>query len=292
MNSQGIKLAFLTAMISGFSVFANKIFVSYGDPLVFTLTRNLLVGIILTGLLIFSKKYKLLRLLKRDDWMKLIIIGMFGGGVAFAFFFQGLGQIGALEANLVHKTLFFWTAILAYPILGEKLGKLQILGLLGILIATLSMGGSTNLISNNGVWLVFLATIIWAGENIFVKKLIKTMPAEIIGWSRMIFGLPALFIILALTHKTGLIFDAKTWVIWPLLTSSLFLTAYVITWYKALAKIPVTVGSAILTIAPVVTLVLTSLIITRGIGQIPLLPTLGIIIGICLMIRRKIFGYV
>jgi drug/metabolite transporter (DMT)-like permease len=290
---KGLFLAFLTAVISGFSVFSNKIFVTQADPLAFTVVRNALVGVMLFVILAFSNKLKLLKSLKLEDWIRLTIIGVFGGGLAFALFFLGLSQIGAIEANLIHKTMFIWTAIFAYPILQEKLSKLQILGLSGILIATLGLSGPANSMFNNGIWLVFLATVIWAGENILVKKMLTKTSPEIIGGARMIFGLPAIFMIITLTHKAGFIFDAKTWGLWPLLTSSLFLTAYIITWYKALVKIPVVIGSVILTLAPVITLILTQLILAREIGQIPILPVLGIIAGVYLIIRRKkIFGYV
>ncbi len=42
----GTILVFITAIISGFSIFANKIFVASIDPLVFTALRALFIGLI------------------------------------------------------------------------------------------------------------------------------------------------------------------------------------------------------------------------------------------------------
>ena len=118
---KGIYLVLLTTVISGFSIFANKIFVSQTNPLVFTTVRNIVVGAILTGVLVKLNLLRELKSLKIKDWLKLSFIGIFGGGVAFALFFSGLSQIGAVPGNLIHKTLYLWVALLAVPFLHEKL---------------------------------------------------------------------------------------------------------------------------------------------------------------------------
>ena len=51
--SKGIKLAFLTAMISGFSIFANKYGVGLvGPALLYTTLKNTLVAVVILSLIV------------------------------------------------------------------------------------------------------------------------------------------------------------------------------------------------------------------------------------------------
>ncbi len=279
--NKGIKLALLAALISGFSVFANKIFISAADPLVFTFTKNTLAGVILFGLLIFSGKHRSLRYIKKGDWIKLGTIGLMGGGVAFALFFTGLSKIGAVQGNLIHKTLFIWTAVLAIPFLKEKLNWKQILGYLLLIGAIFIISGPVKFTFNNGALLVLLATIIWAGENVFAKSVLKTINADIVGVARIILGLPILLLLTLIMGKGKLLISAQTLSFWPLATGSLFLTFYILTWYKALKYLPATQATAILVIAPMITNLLTDIIINKHLVQnqtnVSLLLTIGVL---------------
>lgn len=122
---KGIIFAFLTAIISGFAIFYNKLIIVKGvDPLIFNILKNGGVAVVLTILLFPLTQRKKLLSLSSSQWKKLLLIGFIGGFVPFVLYFEGLKQVSAINANLIHKTLFIWVAVMALPILKEKLNIL------------------------------------------------------------------------------------------------------------------------------------------------------------------------
>jgi len=84
-------LALSTALISGFSNFIMKFGVTVvKDPIVFTALKNGLVGLFLIGIVLALKKWPEIKSLNRNQWLKLIAIGVVGGFIPFALFFTGL----------------------------------------------------------------------------------------------------------------------------------------------------------------------------------------------------------
>jgi drug/metabolite transporter (DMT)-like permease len=265
---KGVTLSLYTAGISGVSIFVNAIFVSKTDPLIFTLIRNVVVALILTVLLVISGKIKNLAMLSKNEWGKLVVIGAIGGGIPFALFFTGLASIGAVNGNILQKTLFLWVAILAIPILKERISKTQIVGYIVLFTAMFFFSGTFSIGANIGTWLVLAATILWAIENVIAKITLKTIPSSIVSWGRMTFGLPFLVIAAALFGKLGLLGNVTSYALTPIIVSSALLTLYVTTWYSALAKAPATLVSSILVFAPVITALLSLLILGKPIvGQ-------------------------
>ena len=85
------------------------------------------------------------------------------------------------------------------------------------------------------------------------KKILHTVSPVVVSWARMVFGLPFLAIVLAVSGRLeGIALVSVS----PVIVSSIFLTAYMLTWYSAISKAPVTLVSSILVIAPVVTAML------------------------------------
>jgi|SRR3990167_2606 len=285
---QGIYLVLLTTLISGFSIFSNKIFVSQADPLAFTTIRNVLVLGFLSMVLWRSGKFTALKSLQKKDWLKLTAIGMLGGGLTFALFFMGLAQIGAVQGSLIHKTLFLWVTLLAIPLLGERLHTIQLIGYGVILLATFAIGGPQTLGFNSGSLLVLAATLLWAVENVIAKITLKHISSEVVGWARIALGLPVLFAITLVSGKGDLLIAPKTLLVWPLLTSSLFLTGYIYTWYKGLKFIPVTLATSILVIAPVITNFLTALFITRRLPEVHIMQGILLTIGVAFLLTKII----
>ena len=91
------------------------------DVLTFTIVRNICVAVILTVVLLFLGHVKSLQNLSKKEWGMLVVIGAIGGGIPFAMFFSGLSMIGAINGNILQKTLFIWVALLAVPILKERI---------------------------------------------------------------------------------------------------------------------------------------------------------------------------
>ncbi len=280
----GIRLALLTALISGVSIFANGIFVSKTDPLVFAFVRNAVVAALFSLLLLSSASLQHIRDLSKKQWGMLILIGVIGGGIPFALFFTGVSQIGAVNGNIIQKTLFLWVALLAVPLLGERIRRIQILGYALLLFGMFYFGGGVSIVLKTGTWLVLAATLLWSIEQIIAKKALVNIPPAIVAWGRMVFGLPLLFLVMIGMGKTGALLHPSTYAFAPLMVSALLLTAYMSSWYSALAKAPAVIVSSVLVVAPVITALLTRFVLQKPFKDGQMLSFGLIVVGVLFII--------
>lgn len=281
----GIFLAICTAFISGFSIFYNKIAVVSGiDPLIFNIIKNGGVAVFISCLLIGPKYFSEINKLSRKSWFKLIIIGIIGGSIPFVLFFQGLALTSAVNANLIHKTLFILVAFMALPLLSEKLNRIQIFGYLTVFASSLFLGGFNGFSFGKGETLILIATLLWALENIIAKITLKEVNSILVSWGRMFFGTIVLLIIALIQGKLNLFQNLNSSQILPISGSILFLTGYVLTWYSALKKAPATLVTSILVVATPITNILTAIFITNSLPQIQIINTLGTVVGVMFII--------
>jgi drug/metabolite transporter (DMT)-like permease len=283
---RGIYLALITAFISGLSVFLNKFALSFWtNSSVFTTAKNLIVALFLTSLIIFLKKYSELKTLSKKDWLQLVIIGIIGGSIPFLLFFKALTFLSATTGAFIHKTLFIWVAILAVPILKEKLSKIQIAGLGILILGTFLFSWPIKLKFGLGELLMFLAVIFWAVENIIAKIALRNISPLIAAWGRMFFGSGFLLGYLYFTGEFEQLFVFSPPKIGWLVFLGILLFGYVLTWYSSLKYAPTTVVSSVLTVGAPLTAFLDAVFIKHQIKPIAILSILIIALGIILIIR-------
>jgi drug/metabolite transporter (DMT)-like permease len=252
--NKGLALVLGTALISGFSVFLNKFAVAaISNSDVFTTVKNLTVGLVLTGLILLPIYFNKLKNIRIGDWFGLVLIGFIGGSIPFLLFFKGLSLTSASSAAFIHKTLFLWVSFLAVWFLGEKIGKLQYLALGLLFLGNFTMLGFKIFNLSFGELLILGATLMWAIEFIIAKKVMAKVAAEIVGWARMFFGSIILLGYLTLSGQVGnlAVLNSNQW-FW-IGISSILLLGYVLTWYKALQKLPAVTVTSILVIASPIT---------------------------------------
>jgi drug/metabolite transporter (DMT)-like permease len=286
-SKKGIYLALVTALVSGVSIFINKFAVgTFSPPLVFTAVKNTGVALLIISLLFFTRKYKLLGNLNKKEALYLLLIGIVGGAIPFYLFFTGLSMIPAINAALIHKTLVFWVAILAVPLLKERLTKLQGLAILILFGSNLFIGGFKGLQFSIGELLVLGATLLWAVENIIAKKVLKTVDPDIVTGARMGIGavllLGASFILApqGLTASSAL---SSVQIFWLGLTM-LSLLAYVMSWYRALKFAPAITVATILVGSTLITNILSAIFITGSWTLTSTLQSLVIVSGLTMFI--------
>lgn len=141
-QKKGIYFAFITAFISGISIFLNKFALDVvKPPLYFTSIKNFSVGILIACIILFSRELESIKKLKKKELAYLFLIGVVGGSIPFYLYFTGLSQIPAINGAIIHKTLVIWVAIFAIPFLKEKLSKIQISAVLLLFISNFMIGG-------------------------------------------------------------------------------------------------------------------------------------------------------
>ena len=263
----GVNLALITAVISGVSIFLNKYAVEAVKPaLFFTTMKNIGVGFLLLGILLLTKKWKLLKDLKQREVIYLIFIGIVGVSLPFYLYFTGVALIPAINAAIIHKTLVLWVALLAIPLLKEKLTKTQVVAVIFLFAGNFVIGGFKGFQFSMGELLVLLATMLWAIENVLAKKILPKVDPDIVVAARMIIGAVILLTATTLTvpHTVSKVlhFNGAQW--WWMLMTVILLLGYVMSWYRALKFAPAITVTAVLVSSTLVTNILSAIFVTHA----------------------------
>lgn len=278
-------LVLTTALISGTNNFLTKTAVDkVSDPIVFTTLKNMAVAVLLVGIMAAYRKRREIASLTKKQLGMLAAIGVIGGSLPFAMFFTGLSMTSAVNAAFIHKTLFIWVALLAIPLLKERMRAPQWLGIGAIFAANLVIGGFQGFRFNTGELLVLGATILWAVENMIAKVTLRDVSAMTVAASRMVLGgiLLSVLMILQGGLQTAASMTASQWT-WILATGVLLL-GYVLTWYSALKRAPATYVATLLVPATLVTNVLSAVFVTGSMTGRQVIGSILFVAGAALMI--------
>uniref|UniRef100_A0A831Z2E7 DMT family transporter n=1 Tax=candidate division WWE3 bacterium TaxID=2053526 RepID=A0A831Z2E7_UNCKA len=278
MREKGILLVGATAVISGVAIFVSKLGLKDFDPALFTWLRNTIVAVSLLGLIAGRKEFGVLRRLTARDWGRLAAIGLIGGSIPFLLFFQGLVLTSAANASFLHKTMFIWAALLAAPLLGERMDRKLLpaasLFLLGnALLLKIFPGGFR---FQFGDLLILVATLLWASENVLSKHVLRTIPPRVVALGRMGIGSLIILGVLIATGKITLLGQLTVPHLGWVALTALFPLAYVLTWYAGLREIKVTTATSILLLGSPITTLLVAL-------QSGLLPSFLQVLGMVLI---------
>ena len=289
----GTILAVLTAIISGFSIPLNKVFVVQTDPAVFTAIRAFIIGLIFLAFARWqSKKSK--SSFKKVPWRYLILIGIIGGGLAFLLYFTGLSLTTSSRAAFLHKTLPIYTTILAFIFLKEKVSPRQSLGLLGMLVGTLLL--LSGQINPAEFWtnpalgdiLVLFATMLWGLENVLAKyAIIKDESNYVISFARMFIGSLFLFATVLALGKTGALLSLSSSQLGNVLISTGLLFGYVFCYYWSIKLINVSKASTLLLLAPVITLLIGVYVFGEPLPWLQRIGSVLILLGAFLVAKER-----
>jgi drug/metabolite transporter (DMT)-like permease len=242
-HSTGIALAFVTACISGVSIWANGHAIRhFPDATAYTTAKDAVAGALLLLLaLTWPLRADSRKLISgRRQIVALAAVAVVGGSVPFVLFFEGLKWVGAddaAQASFIQKTLVVWVVLLAVPLLKERVRWPHLLAIAMLVLGQAYLSGvSGRFPVGKGEAMILGATLLWSVEVILVKRLLAGISPRILAAARMGLGTALLFGWLAITGKINALeaFDASQWR-WIALTG-LLLTGYVATWYLALAR--------------------------------------------------------
>jgi drug/metabolite transporter (DMT)-like permease len=272
-RATGVALAFVTAVISGISIWVNGRAVRhFGDATAYTTAKNAVAAVLL--ILIFlaaSRGAAEIRSLTPRRWLALVVLGVVGGSVPFVLFFEGLARAQATQASFIQKTLVVWVALLAVPLLHERFGVPHALAIV-LLIAGQAwlVGDAGKVVFGEGEAMILAATLLWAVEVVYVKWLLRGLSPALLAAARMGFGAVLLIAWVAVSGRwhTLTSFDAEQWR-WVLLTG-LLLTAYVATWYGALARAQAIDVTAVLVFGALITALLSGTVDGKAVSALGL----------------------
>ena len=261
-RAKGVGLAFITALISGVSIYVNaRALKHFGDATVYTTAKNAVAGVLLLALAVVAAASRgpayggFPRTLRGR--LAVVAVALIGGSVPFVLFFEGLARAEATQAAFIQKTLLVWVALLAVPLLGERFQAPHALAIALLVVGQAWLaGGLGTIVFGTGEAMIFAATLLWSVEVVLVKHLLGSIAPPTLAAARMALGTLILLAWLAVTGKLGDLagLGAVEWR-WVLLTG-LLLTAYVATWYAALARAQAIDVTAMLVFGAVVTALL------------------------------------
>lgn len=255
----GIGLAFTTAVISGIAVFVNSYAVKqFDNSSVYTTAKNLVAAVCLGALLAAATARG-----SEDGWtppqanaqkLGLLAVGVIGGGVPFLLFFEGLARATSTDAAFIHKTLVVWVAVLAVLFLRERLGWPHLAAIGAIVVGQALLAKDlSSLRLQSGELMILAATLLWSVEIVVAKRLLASLSPLTVGVARMGIGVVVLVAWLAVTGQLDAIagYSGSQWG-WVLATG-VILTAYVVTWYSALARAQAVDVTAVLVFGALIT---------------------------------------
>ena len=297
IRATGVAIAFVTAVVSGISVYVNSKGVShFDDATVYTTAKNAVAGLLLVALalpILMTRNTGSPRRTRpetRREWLGLAAVACVGGSVPFVLFFEGLSRATATQAAFIHKTLVVWVAILAVVLLKERIGWPHISAIALVVAgqAWLVTGGLGTVTFGSGEAMILAATLLWAVEVIIAKVLLVTLDTRTLAAARMGLGAVVLVGWLAVSGRLDDLFElgSEQWV-WAIATG-LLLTAYVATWYAALARAQAVDVTAVLVFGAVVTAVIARVV--DGVALDPIgvtLITVGALLVALAALRRS-----
>jgi drug/metabolite transporter (DMT)-like permease len=88
----------------------------------------------------------------------------------------------------VHKTLLVWVALLAVPLLGERIGALQVAAIAFLVLGQIGLAGDVTAVFGRGQLMVLGATLLWAAEVVIAKVLLADLSSWTVGLTQMAIG--------------------------------------------------------------------------------------------------------
>ena len=238
----GYALALTAAVISGFAVYTNSYGVrAFGSATVYTTAKNLVAAVVIVVALAVAGRRAPRAGFTRPrgpaQWAALAAVAVVGGSVPFILFFEGLARVTSTDAAFIQKTLVVWVALLAVPLLRERVGPWHLAAIAALVWGQAIIGGGVGGIRlGSGETMILAATVLWAVETVIARKLLAALSALTVATARM--GGGAVILVgytLATTAAAAL--AATGWHQWSwAVATGLILAAYVAVWYSALAR--------------------------------------------------------
>ena len=247
-NGKGLALAYLTALVSGVSVFANSFGVLTLDATAYTFVKNALVAAILAAIALSLGSWKEVLSLDRRQKLMLAFSGVVGGGIAFALFFSGLSMLSGAAGSFYYRLLFVFAAIIGVFALKERFRWNVAAGALAIIAGNFLLLGNAALSLSTGAILVLAASVLWAMEYAVSKKALENLSPTTVAGARMGIGAVVLFGMLVWQGKVPALGAISSESFLWIAVATGFLVLFTTLWYSALKNASLVSATAAFTL--------------------------------------------
>lgn len=287
MNRTGLLLVVLTAVGWGSNWPMLKILIGELPPLTARGTAGIAAGLMLAGLaLAWGQRVAV----PRAIWGRLVLSATLNVCAWMGFATLGLMWLHASEAAILAYTAPIWTAIFAWPVLGERpnwqRGLALVLALAGVGVL---FGGSQLELGMDkapGIILVLLAGMLFGLGTVLGKRMPLGLPPITVAAWQVGLGCAPLLVV-------GLLFEAQPWaelsglawffLIWMAVVP---LGLAYVTWFEALKRVPATVAAIGTMLAPMVGVIGAALFLGEPFGLRQAAAIALVMGGVVLSMRR------
>ena len=247
----------LLCLIWGYNWVVMKNALHFSGPYDFAALRTILGALCLfIVMLVLKKPFKI------QEIPRLIVLGLLQTAGFTGLLVWALVEGGAGKTAVLTYTMPFWTMLLAWPLLGEKLSGWQwpaaLFSLMGILFILDPLHLGTDVFS---MFLAIVSGISWALAVILAKKLQARSPhldlISLTAW-QMLFGSIPIVLLAFMTHSAPI--EWNGYFIGALIYNSVFGNAIAwLLWLYALRHLSAGIATMTTTVCPVIAVIASSI---------------------------------
>lgn len=282
----GLALLLLTTACWGLSWPVGKFVLSEWPPLSLRGITGVVGGLTLASYVIATR---ISLKVPADQWPRLLISSVLNVTVYMATMGIALSMMPASEVSVVAYTMPIWTAVLAWPLLGERLTALRLLALV------LAFAGLTVLFGGNGIsaaatklpgiLLAMTGALGFAVGTIFLKRHPIELPgATSAAWQIGIGSLPLALAGIFFEHPSIGALTGGGWAALVYLVLMQFCIAYV-AWFAALKRLPASIAAIGTMLVPVISVVVSGIALHEPLGARHIGALVCTIVGVALAAR-------
>ncbi|MFB3889660.1 MAG: DMT family transporter [Candidatus Bathyarchaeia archaeon] len=173
-KKKAVFLTVVAGVLWGTSFPVIKVGLDYVDAYMFVFLRFLFASGLMLLILLFTRKFTLAAKQK-----KLLLFLGIANGVGYLLQYVGMNYASVAKAALFTNLSAIWVALLSPRLLGERLGKQKIVGVLAALIGVVLVTTNLDFSMLNegqfiGDFLLIISGVVWAFFMIYNKNLVMT----------------------------------------------------------------------------------------------------------------------
>jgi probable blue pigment (indigoidine) exporter len=215
-------------------------------------------------------------------WPRLVLIALLNITSWMVLASLSLGWLSASEGTIVAYTMPVWTALLAWPVLGERPSLPRLLGLVlsfgGVVLLIGSRGLDIGLAKLPGVAIGLSGCMLFALGTVITKRWpIALPPAAGVAWQVLIGMLPVVVVALILPQPDWSAVPQGAWVAMAYM-ALLPLSLCYLAWFEALRRLPASVATQGSLLAPVTAVLGAALFLGEPLGWREV-AALGLVLG-------------
>lgn len=221
----------------------------------------------------------------RGQFLWLILLGMLNYGAFTVATTLALVHLDASVAVLITYTLPVWATLFAWPVLGERPRPRGVAALAVALLGVALLVGADPAQARHASWLgigcAFLAAIAFAlGTVLGKRRPLRLPPMASVAWQAMFGALPALALAVP-EHADFAALPGRGWLA-ILYVATMPMTLAYLTWFLALRRLPASVASTGVLIAPLVGVLASALMLGEPLGPRQILAMAVVLGGVAL----------